>query len=148
MASFIADILGNRSLIIPLAAWCVAQALKVLISSIQDKRLNFFYLFSMGGMPSAHTTLVCALATNVAITHGVNSTLFAVTAFLAAIVMYDAAGVRQAVSNQASVLNRLSAELFEGRPVFERHLREIIGHTPIEVIAGAALGIFLAWWWT
>ncbi len=148
MADLVADILGNKALVIPLAAWGVAQILKVLVSSIQERRLNLFYLFSMGGMPSAHSTLVCSLATNVALTRGVNSVLFAVTAFLAAIVMYDAAGVRQAVSNQASVLNRLSAELSRGRPVFERHLREIIGHTRFEVIVGAGLGILLAWWWT
>ena len=102
-------------------------------------------MVTMGGMPSAHTALVCSLATTVAIVSGVGSTVFAVATFFAAIVMYDAAGVRQTVSHQSTILNRMLDELFKGRPAFEQRLRELIGHTKFEVIAGAALGILLAW---
>ena len=102
----------------------------------------------MGGMPSAHTALVCALATTVGITEGVNSIVFAVAVLFAAIVMHDAAGVRQTVGNQSNMLNRILDELFKGSPAFEQRLREFIGHTRLEIIAGAALGILLAWWWT
>ncbi len=100
-------------------------------------------------MPSSHTALVCALATAVAITDGLNSIIFAVAAILAMVVMYDAAGVRQAVSQQSVILNRIVKELMEKRPrsEVERDLREFIGHTPFQVIAGAALGIFVAWLW-
>ncbi len=100
-------------------------------------------------MPSSHTALVCALATAVAITNGLNSITFAITAILAMVVMYDAAGVRQAVSQQSTILNRIVKELVDKRPrdEVERDLREFIGHTPFQVIAGAALGIFVAWLW-
>ncbi len=126
----------------------MAQALKAIIASIRDRRLNLSYLISMGGMPSAHATLVCALATSVGLVHGMNSPVFAVAAIFAAIVMYDAAGLRQEISAQAAILNRMINELFQGKPAFEQNLRELIGHTKVEVIAGAALGIFLAWLWT
>lgn len=135
-------------LVIPFAIWCLAQVLKVIIGLIKDKRLNLFYLFTMGGMPSSHTALTCSLATTVAIVHGLDSTVFAITAFVAGIVIYDAAGVRQTVSNQSIVLNRILDELFKGKPAFEQRLKELIGHTKWEVIAGAAMGILLAWWWT
>ena len=102
----------------------------------------------MGGMPSSHTTLVCALATAVAIVCGVDSTIFAIAVFFAIIVMYDAAGVRHTVSTQSTMLNRILDELFKGKPAFEQRLRELIGHTKFEVIAGDALGILVAWLWT
>jgi len=138
------SILSNKVLLVPLAAWGTAQVLKVLISSIRDRRLNFSHLITMGGMPSSHTTLVCALATSVAIVQGVDSAFFAISAFLAIIVMYDAAGVRQTVSIQSTILNRMLDELFKGKPAFEQRVRELIGHTKWEVIAGAALGILFA----
>lgn len=126
----------------------MAQALKVIITSIRDKRLNLSYMFSMGGMPSAHATLVCALATSVGIVHGTSSPVFAMSIIFAAIVMYDAAGLRQEISAQAAILNRMINELFQGKPAFEQNLRELIGHTKVEVITGAALGTLLAWLWT
>ncbi len=98
-------------------------------------------------MPSSHTALVCALATAVAITDGLDSVTFAIAVILAMVVMYDAAGVRQAVSQQSIILNRIVKELWDKRPMaeVERDLREFIGHTPFQVIAGAALGILVAW---
>ena len=100
-------------------------------------------------MPSSHTALVCALATAVAMIQGFNSVAFAITAILAMIVMYDAAGVRQAVGRQSKILNRIVKELREKRPrdEVERDLREFIGHTQYQVIAGAVLGILVAWVW-
>ena len=100
-------------------------------------------------MPSSHTAVVCALATAVAMTQGLNSATFAITAILAIVVMYDATGVRQAVSQQSTILNRIVKELMDKRPrsEVERDLREFVGHTPFQVIAGAMLGIFIAWLW-
>ena len=100
-------------------------------------------------MPSSHTALVSSLATAVAILQGLNSVAFAITAMLAVVVMYDATGVRQAVSQQSIILNRIVRELLEKRPrdEVERDLREFIGHTPFQVIVGAILGIFIAWLW-
>lgn len=122
----------------------MAQVLKVIVASVRDKRLNLSYLTTMGGMPSSHATLVCALATTVAIVYGVNSVVFAIAAFLALIVMYDAAGVRQTVSTQSTILNRILEELFKGNPDFQQRLRELIGHTKFEVAAGAGLGVLVA----
>jgi hypothetical protein len=136
--------LSNKALLVPAAAWCVAQVLKVIVASVRDKRLNLSYLTTMGGMPSSHATLVCALATTVAIVYGVNSAVFAIAAFLALIVMYDAAGVRQTVSTQSTILNRILEELFKGNPAFQQRLRELIGHTKFEVAAGAGLGVLVA----
>ena len=135
-------------LLIPLAAWCVAQVLKILISSIRDKRLSFSQLITTGGMPSSHAALVCALATAVAIVKGVDSIVFAISVVVAVIVMSDATGVRKTVGTQSTMLNRILDELFKGKPEFEQRVRELIGHTIFEVSAGAILGILLAWWWT
>ena len=135
-------------LLVPLAAWCVAQVLKVFISSIKDKRLNFSQLITTGGMPSSHAALVCALATAAAIVHGVDSAVFAIAALFALVVMSDATGVRKTVGTQSTMLNRILDELFKGKPEFEQRVRELIGHTIFEVSAGAILGILLAWWWT
>ena len=143
------EIITNKVLVIPIAAWAIAQLIKVFITLAEEKRLDLWFLLRSGGMPSSHTALVCALATAVAITDGLNSITFAVAAILAMVVMYDAAGVRQAVSQQSIILNRIVKELMEKRPraEVERDLREFIGHTPFQVIAGAALGIFVAWLW-
>ena len=135
-------------LLIPLAAWCVAQVLKILISSIRDRRLNFSQLITTGGMPSSHAALVCALATAAAIVHGVDSAVFAISALFALVVMSDATGVRKTVGTQSTMLNRILDELFKGKPEFEQRVRELIGHTIFEVSAGAVLGMLLAWWWT
>ena len=143
------EILFNKLLIVPVCAWCVAQVLKVIVDSVQKRRLNLSQLVNMGGMPSAHSALVCALATSAAIIYGLNSGIFAIAIILAGIVMYDATGVRQEVGTQSTIINRMLDELFKGRPtLFEQRLRELIGHTHLEVAAGAALGILLGWWWT
>ena len=138
-------------LIIPVIAWCAAQVLKVIISSVKEGRLKLSSFTTMGGMPSSHTALVCALATTVALVHGVGSTVFAIAIFFALIVMYDAAGVRQTVSTQSTIINRMLEELFKGHPAFQQRLRELIGHTKFEIATGAGLGIsialLLAWAW-
>jgi acid phosphatase family membrane protein YuiD len=122
----------------------LAQVLKVIVASVRDKRLKLSYLTTMGGMPSSHSTLVCALATTVALVNGIGSTLFAIAAFFALLVMYDAAGVRQTVSTQSTMINRILEELFKGHPAFQQRLKELIGHTKFEIAAGAALGIVFA----
>lgn len=141
----------NKALWVPATAWCIAQILKVIIESIKVKRLSFSYILTMGGMPSSHAALVCALATTVAIVYGVGSAVFAISAFFAIVVMYDAAGVRQTVSTQSTMLNRIVEELFKGNPEWQQRLKELIGHTKFEVAAGALLGIvfafLLAWPW-
>lgn len=143
------EIITNQVLVAPLCAWAVAQLLKVFITLVKEKRLDLRYLVISGGMPSAHSALVSALATSAAIVQGLGSVAFGITAILALVVMYDAAGIRQSVGLQSVVLNRIVQELRSRRPMaeLERDLREFIGHTPFQVIAGAALGIVVAWLW-
>ena len=143
------EIITNKVLVAPLCAWAVAQLIKVCVTLVKEKRLDLRYLVISGGMPSAHSAMVSALATSVAMVQGLGSVAFGITAILALVVMYDAAGVRQSVSQQSIVLNRILQELRSRRPMaeLERDLREFIGHTPFQVIAGAVLGIVVAWLW-
>ena len=134
---------------IALSGWATAQVVKVLVVLAQEKRLDVHYFIASGRMPSAHSATVCALATAIAITHGFSSVEFAIAAVVAIIVMYDAAGVRRAVSRQSVVLNRILKELRENSPrdEVERNLREFVGHTPTQVFVGAAIGIAVAFLW-
>jgi acid phosphatase family membrane protein YuiD len=143
------DIITNEIIVIPACVWALAQVIKTLIALLQGKGLHPRYLFSSGGMPSAHSAYVTALATSVALTQGFGSVAFAISTALAFIVMYDSAGVRQSVSQQSIILNRIISELRLRRPVteLESDLREFVGHTPYQVVAGAALGIFVSWLW-
>jgi len=145
----LAELMVNKVLIISGCAWALTQLLKVLLVLVNEKRLNLRYFVASGGMPSAHSAVVSALATSVALTQGLGSATFAIATILALVVMYDAAGVRQSVGQQSVVLNRIVQELKLRRPVaeLERDLREFIGHTPFQVIVGAALGILMAWLW-
>jgi acid phosphatase family membrane protein YuiD len=136
-----------KFLVIPIIIWFIAQLLKVIITLIWDKRIDFSLLTSMGGMPSSHSATVCSLATTLGKLQGFDSPMFALSFFFALIVMYDAAGVRRTVGDQSVIINRIIDELFKGNPEFEKRFKEIIGHTRLEIIIGAALGIGLAWWW-
>ncbi len=133
--------LENRILLGALLAWMVAQTAKLAISLIRTRRMDFRVLVSSGGMPSAHSALVTALATAVARVESAGSPLFAVSAVFAAVVMYDAAGVRQAVSVQARILNRMLDEIFTEHAFHEERLFELLGHTRLEVFVGFMLGL-------
>ncbi len=135
------SLLTNKVLMVPVGAWLLAQVLKITITSVQAKQMKWSCFFTMGGMPSSHSTLVSAVATTVAIVQGVGSPLFAVAAIFAVIIIHDAAGVRQTVSEQSVMLNRILDELLKGRPAFEQRLRELIGHSVLQVAAGTILGI-------
>ena len=147
MYTFSESVFTYKLLLVPAGAWLVAQGIKFIMALIRDKKLDFSTMVRMGGMPSSHSATVCALATAIAIREGFTSPLFAISAFFAIIVMHDAAGVRQTVSTQSSILNKILDELFRGRPAFEQRLREFIGHTRLEIVAGGTLGILLAIWW-
>jgi uncharacterized protein len=135
-----------RALIIPGLAWLIAQTIKLVTTLITEKRFVLSQMTTMGGMPSSHSATVCALAVTIGKLAGWSSYLFAITVFLALIVMYDAGGVRRTVGNQSVILNKIIDELFRGQAEFEERLKEFIGHTQIEIVAGAALGVGLAWW--
>jgi len=141
------ELFDNRVLIVSMAAWAAAQILKVLVILLREHRLDLWRLVSAGGMPSSHSALVASLATGIATTDGVRSNTFALAVVFAAVVMYDAAGIRQAVSIQARLLNRMLDEYFKHQRWSEERLRELLGHTRIEVLVGAALGIAMAFMW-
>lgn len=132
----------NRILLISVAAWATAQVLKLLISVAVYHEFNITYLATGGGMPSSHSALVCACAVATAFETGIGSPVFAVSMVLAFIVMYDAAHVRRETGEQAKVLNYIMRNWNEVRPEeFERDLKELIGHTPLQVAMGAVLGV-------
>ena len=143
------DLITNWVLIIPLCCWGAAQLIKMILALIQGKGFDIGYLVSSGGMPSAHSAMVSSLATAVAMTDGLASATFAICVVFSAIVMYDAAGVRQSVGQQSVVLNRIIRELRQREPMvkIESDLRELMGHTRFEVLVGGILGIVIAWAW-
>jgi uncharacterized protein len=138
-------ILHNRVLIVSVLACLIAQGLKFFIELIRNGKVSIRYLVTTGGMPSAHSALVGALATGVGMTTGWSSPDFAIASLFAVIVMYDAAGVRQAAGKQARILNQLVDEFFqEGNQFNEERLKELLGHTPFQVVVGLALGIAIS----
>ncbi|GAC1660951.1 MAG: divergent PAP2 family protein [Ktedonobacteraceae bacterium] len=137
------SLLNNRILIAAFLAWAIAQASKTIYELIRQRKLILSRLVSSGGMPSSHSALVTGLATASGRVAGLNSATFAIAVVLAAIVMYDAAGVRRAVSIQARILNQMIDEAFQGQPFAEKRLRELIGHTPVQVIVGGLVGIII-----
>ena len=124
-----------------LVAWAIAQALKLLLTSVRERRLNLRALADTGGMPSSHSAIVMGLTTAVGRYDGLGSSTFAIALIFSMVVMYDAQGVRRAAGRQAEVLNRLIEDVFAQRGVREEQLRELIGHTPFQVLVGAALGV-------
>lgn len=137
--------MDNAILWTALGAAFLAQFLKVVTYFARERKLNFRHMVESGGMPSSHSALVVALATMVGLREGWNSALFAVATVFAMVVMYDAAGVRQAAGKQARILNRIVEELWATQTVSEERLKELLGHTPRQVLAGAFLGFLVAW---
>lgn len=139
------DLFFNLTLILPFTAWVTAQLIKMLGGYIREHRWDWSFFVRSGGMPSAHTALVTSLATTIGFLEGFGSTLFGVATVFALIVMYDAAGVRRAVGIQAIILNRILRELRARHPrEIESDVRELFGHTPVQVFSGAAIGMAVA----
>ena len=130
-----------KYLLAPAVAWTIAQAAKVILTSWKQRRLNLRVLAETGGMPSSHSAIVMALTAAVGKYSGLTSPEFAIALIFSVVVMYDAAGLRRAAGRQAAVLNRLVDDLMHRRGVEEQKLRELLGHTPVEVLVGAVLGI-------
>jgi acid phosphatase family membrane protein YuiD len=134
-------------LYVPLVAWAIAQLLKFFIALVRGDA-DLRYLYASGGMPSVHSAIVCSLAAYALFNAGAASPLFGITAIFAAIVMYDSFGVRRAAGEQARAINQLVDELDHSGAVRDAgniaRVREILGHKPFEVLAGAVLGIVTA----
>ncbi len=146
MIDILIQIGRNKVFIITLYAWIIAQAIKVIIGVIRQKRFDFRWLIGTGGMPSSHAAGAACLATILGLERGFNSDYFALAASFAIVVMFDAQGVRRATGKQAHILNKIMDDIYWQGKTSEGRLRELIGHTPIEVFAGALLGIAIAFW--
>jgi len=138
------EIIRNYALWIALCAWLAAQVLKVIVELLRKRRLHWGLLTSSGGMPSSHSSFVTAVTTVIGLTEGFDSPIFALGAIVSLIVMYDASGVRRAAGNQAKVINDLLGSIEDTGIKLDKKLKEMLGHTPIEVAAGAVLGIVIA----
>ena len=138
------DLLSNISIWTPLSAWMIAQTIKFVSKYINTHEIDFHCFVSTGGMPSAHSASVSALATSIAIRAGLDSPIFAVTLAFAAVVMFDAQSVRRAAGQQARLLNQIVQELFKEHHLSTHKLGEFLGHTRLEVFAGMTLGVVIA----
>ncbi len=137
-------LLKNYVLIVALSSWISAQVLKTIIYLIVNRKLNLERLSGAGGMPSAHSASVCGITIAISRTVGVADPLFALSFMFAAVVMYDAMGVRRAAGQHASVINKLVKDHDKEHINNLDALKEFLGHTPFEVLGGAMLGILIA----
>ena len=139
-------IFGNKILDVVFLAWFCAQFYKVLSTLLSEGRLNITRFWDTGGMPSSHSASVTSLATSVGLVKGGSSVEFAMATIFAMVVMYDAAGIRQAAGKQAGVLNRIIERLTHKieEKIHDERLKELLGHTPFEVMIGASLGVLTA----
>lgn len=130
-----------RYIVVPFGVWFCIQLFKLLYDIIKEKRFNFKRILQAGGMPSSHSAVVVSLTTMIAKAEGIASPLFGVSLIFAFIVMYDAAGVRRAAGKQAKLLNKIvETPGLSGVEVSEK-LVEVLGHTPVQVIVGAVIGL-------
>ena len=155
------NICGNYVLCVALIAWATAQVLKTILNFVVTKKFRAERLVGAGGVPSSHTALVCSMTVAVSKLTGMNSPEFAIAFIIAAVVMYDAMGVRRAAGEQAKVLNKIvfqwgdvvkkdspekesSKKADSSEELAKKELKEFLGHTPLEVLGGALLGILIA----
>ncbi|HEU4745548.1 MAG TPA: divergent PAP2 family protein [Anaerolineales bacterium] len=134
----------NKVLIAGLIAWALAQVIKIPLDYLRTRRWNWSLLLTTGGMPSSHSALMTATTLAIGLYHGLDSPVFALGVVITMIVTYDAAGVRQQAGIHAQRINVIMAELLKGHPINERDLREVLGHTPLEVVGGILLGLAVA----
>ena len=142
---FFEELFSNKILISAMISWFVAQALKVLFYYIKHHKFDISKFFSSGSMPSSHSAFVTALVVAVGMVEGVGSTFFAISVVLATVVMYDASGVRRAAGRQARIINQIVLDFYKEKQVKTEKLKELLGHTPLEVFVGAILGGVIAW---
>ena len=137
----LAGLFDNKILWVAILSWFIAQFLKVVITLLQEHRLDFTKFWASGGMPSSHSSFVMALTGSVGQLYGFDSVYFAIAMVFSFIVMYDAANVRLEAGKQAAVINQIIEVLENTELNPEERLKEILGHTPIQVLAGGILGI-------
>ena len=130
-----------RFLIVPITVWFCIQVFKVIWDLVATHKFNFKRILGAGGMPSSHSAVVTSIATMIGKTQGIDSPIFALAMFFAFVVMYDAAGVRRAAGKQAKLLNKLVETPGLSNIQVQEKLVEVLGHTPMQVIVGATIGV-------
>lgn len=139
----------NQPLIAALVASFIAQITKFILGYLKNRRWDLILLLRAGGMPSSHSALVAGVAHSLGLTQGFVSPYFALAFVLAVVVIYDATGIRRQAGKHAHIINKMITELASGHPLKQEQLREVLGHTPLEALAGTILGILVAqiiWW--
>lgn len=139
-----AEVMTNRIFLATILAWLISQSIKIATALVLTKKFNFKLLMGTGGMPSAHAAAVSALAVSVGKVAGFGSPVCIATTIFAFIIMFDAQGVRRAVGSQAATLNKIAEEIYFKKGFRPERFKELLGHTPVEVFAGALLGAGLA----
>ena len=135
---------NNKILMITFLVWAIAQGIKVFLGVIREKRFNFKWFIGTGGMPSSHAAGVMALATTCGLHVGFDSVVFALAVVFAIVTMFDAQGVRRSAGQQAAMLNQILDDMYWKGKIEADRLFELIGHSPLQVIAGGLLGVVLA----
>ena len=146
---YLQDLLNNKILIAALVAWAIAQAVKAILYTIVNREFKFERLVGSGGMPSSHAATVCALTTAVAMQFGLGSFEFAISFVLSSVVLHDARGVRQEAGKQAVTITAIIDHLIKEGKIIELpewELKELIGHTPLQVLIGSIVGIGVGLW--
>jgi hypothetical protein len=138
------ELLNNHALIGALAAWAIAQTIKVPIEYLQTHKMDWALLLQPGGMPSSHSALVVGIAHGVGLAAGFDSVSFALSFALAMVVIYDATGIRRQAGLHAELINAMIEDLAAGHPLKNEQLKEVLGHTPLQVLAGILLGLVSA----
>jgi uncharacterized protein len=134
----------NKALMAGLIAWLLAQIIKLPLDYLYSRKWNWALLLTTGGMPSSHSSLLTATSLGIGLYHGFDNPVFAIAVAITMVVVYDAAGVRRQAGIHAQRINVLFNELLHGHMLEERDLREVLGHTPLEVIGGILLGFIVA----
>lgn len=144
MGEIFIQIIKNKIFITTVIAWVLAQTVKVTIGVISQRRFDFRWFIGTGGLPSSHAAGASCLATAIGLEYGFGGVYFALAASFAIVVMFDAQGVRRSSGKQARILNKIMEDIYWQGKIKENRLRELIGHTPLEVIAGFLLGVLIA----
>jgi len=144
MSQILISLFENKVLVSTLIAWIFAQCVKVILGVIREKRFNFSWFIGTGGFPSSHASGAGALAVSCGLNFGFFSPIFALAFVFALVTMFDAQGVRRATGKQAEILNKILDDIYWKGKIEQEKLKELIGHTPFEVIVGAIIGILVA----
>jgi len=144
MKGFLQQLGQNHILWVTIIAWVLTQSIKVALGVIREKRFDFRWFVGPGGIPSSHAAGASALATSIGIRYGFDTVPFALAAAFTIVVMFDAQNVRRAAGKQAQILNKMMEDIYWRGKIKEAQLRELLGHTPVEVFLGMILGILIA----